>query len=179
MTKTPSAQWAQRDEKAYITFRVCDCKDATVEFKEKSVNFSGTANKECYASTLELFDEIDSENSTWVKEGRGVFCTLQKKTKAYWPRLLKEKTKQHWLSVDFQRWKDEDDSSDGEGEQAGAGGEPDFMQMMNQMGKGGDGGMPSMDGIGDDDDSEDDEVDSDDEDIPTLEENNAGDAASQ
>jgi len=171
MTKTPSAQWAQRDDVAFITFRVCDCKDAAVEFQAQSVNFTGTASKQEYAVTVELFDEIDPEKSTWVKEGRGVFCTLTKKTQCFWPRLLKEKRKQHWLSVDFQRWRDEDDSSNDEAGPA-AGEEPDFMKMMNQMG-GGDGGMPSMDGIGDDDS---DDVDSDDEDIPTLE-NNAGDTA--
>lgn len=168
MTKIPSAQWAQREEVTYVTFRVCDCKNAAVEFQGQKVNFTGEANKQSYAVSVDLFDEIDPEKSTWVKEGRGVFCTLSKKTKCYWPRLLKENKKQHWLSVDFQRWKDEDDSSDEEGQ---AGNEPDFMKMMNQMG-GGDGGMPSMEGIGEDSD---DAVDSDDEDIPTLE-NNAGDA---
>merc|ERR1711997_482605 len=35
----------------------------------------------------------------------------------YWERLLKDKTKQHWLKVDFQKWKDEDDSD----EEAGGG----------------------------------------------------------
>ncbi len=37
----------------------------------------------------------------------------------YWERLLKDKTKQHWLKVDFNKWKDEDDS-DEEGGQGGA-----------------------------------------------------------
>lgn len=36
----------------------------------------------------------------------------------YWERLLKDKSKQHWLKVDFNKWKDEDDSED----EGGAGG---------------------------------------------------------
>lgn len=30
----------------------------------------------------------------------------------YWPHLTKEKNKYHWLKVDFNKWKDEDDSED-------------------------------------------------------------------
>lgn len=30
----------------------------------------------------------------------------------YWPQLTKEKKKYHWLKVDFNKWKDEDDSED-------------------------------------------------------------------
>jgi hypothetical protein len=33
----------------------------------------------------------------------------------YWDRLLKDSAKQHWLKIDFSKWKDEDDS-EGEGE---------------------------------------------------------------
>lgn len=40
----------------------------------------------------------------------------------YWERLLKEKTKQHWLKIDFNKWKDEDDSDDEENGAPGAGG---------------------------------------------------------
>ena len=39
----------------------------------------------------------------------------------YWERLLKDKTKQHWLKIDFNKWKNEDDSDD---EAAGPGGAP-------------------------------------------------------
>lgn len=30
----------------------------------------------------------------------------------YWQQLTKEKQKFHWLKVDFNKWKDEDDSED-------------------------------------------------------------------
>lgn len=37
---------------------------------------------------------------------------LVKKSAGWWERLLKEKSRQHWLRVDFQNWKDEDDVGD-------------------------------------------------------------------
>ena len=33
----------------------------------------------------------------------------------YWDRLLADKTKQHWLKIDFSKWKDEDDSDNEDG----------------------------------------------------------------
>lgn len=66
----------------------------------------------------------------------------------YWERLLADKTKAHWLKIDFGKWKDEDDS-DAEGEVgAGApGGGGDLEEMMKNMGGLG-GGMGGMGGMG-------------------------------
>ena len=35
-----------------------------------------------------------------------------KSSSGWWERLLKDKARQHWLRVDFQNWKDEDDVGD-------------------------------------------------------------------
>ena len=44
---------------------------------------------------------------------RNVQLVLMKKTEGpYWPRLLRDGAKVHWLKVDFGKWKDEDDSED-------------------------------------------------------------------
>ena len=40
--------------------------------------------------------------------------------------LCKDKTKQHWLKIDFNKWRDEDDESDEEGGQGGQGGGQDL-----------------------------------------------------
>ena len=37
---------------------------------------------------------------------------LVKVENVWWERLLKDKIRQHWLRVDFQNWKDEDDLGD-------------------------------------------------------------------
>ena len=42
---------------------------------------------------------------------RSIELFLRKKEEGpYWPTLLKDKKKVHWLKIDFNRWRDEDDS---------------------------------------------------------------------
>ena len=52
------------------------------------------------------------------------FALEKKESGPYWKRLVKEGTKQHWLKVDFNKWKDEDESDDEAG-----GGEQDLEQV--------------------------------------------------
>lgn len=54
---------------------------------------------------------------------RNIELVLKKKEDGpYWSSLLKDKKKVHWLKVDFNKWKDEDDSDD-EFNMGGGGGE--------------------------------------------------------
>ena len=47
--------------------------------------------------------------------------------------MLKDKTKQHWLKIDFNKWKNEDDSDDeGAGGAPGGGGGGDLEEVMVQ-----------------------------------------------
>ncbi|KAF2354336.1 CS domain [Trinorchestia longiramus] len=129
MTLPAAVMWAQRKNMIYITICVEDCKDAVVTIEPSKVFFKGTGGTEhkLYENTLELFEDIDAENSRKVVRDRNIEVMLMKKESGpFWPHLLKQKIKQHWLKVDFSKWKDEDDDSDVEGE--------DFQQMMQQMG---------------------------------------------
>ena len=72
-----------------------------------------TKDKQKYETILNLFGEIKPEDSKWSNRDRGAeFVLIKKESGPYWKRLLKEDTKYHWLKVDFNRWKDEDDSDD-------------------------------------------------------------------
>ncbi|CAK8694899.1 co-chaperone protein daf-41-like [Clavelina lepadiformis] len=155
--------WAQRKDVVFLTFKIESCKTPQVSFEKDKVTFTGTDHSTVthYANTIEMNDEIKPEGCIWAKKGLGIECTLQKKNIGFWPRLTKDKAKIHWLRVDFNKWKDEDDSSDDEGRQE----EPDLSNLMAQMG-GGAGGIPDMGDLPDDE-----EVDSDDEDLPDLEDN--------
>uniref|UniRef100_F6RJZ1 Co-chaperone protein daf-41-like n=1 Tax=Ciona intestinalis TaxID=7719 RepID=F6RJZ1_CIOIN len=176
-TRPAPTMWAQRPQVVYLTFKVDGCKNPKVTFNNNKVEFSGedSTKKIVYQNNLEFFEEIDPEQSVWSTKGMGVECTIAKKLNETWPRLTKEKTKIHWLKVDFGKWKDEDDTDDEEVGGGGGGGEPDLSQvggggalffwMMAQMG----GGIPGMGG-GMPDMADLPEVDSDDEDIPELEE---------
>lgn len=57
------------------------------------------------------------KSRSFVRDRNIELILIKKEEGPYWPHLLKQKVKQHWLKVDFSRWKDEDDSEDeGEGQ---------------------------------------------------------------
>merc|ERR1719352_1482653 len=71
---------------------------------------------------MKFLKEVDPEATKYQVRPRCIEFALEKAEEGpYWERLLSEKTKQHWLKVDFGKWKDEDDS-DAEGEGGAAGG---------------------------------------------------------
>merc|ERR1711946_40346 len=77
------------------------------------VYFKGTGgpDKKLHEVTIELFNEIDTEESKYSVRDRSIEFFLKKKEEGpYWPSLMKEKKKVHWLKIDFNRWRDEDDS---------------------------------------------------------------------
>ena len=57
------------------------------------------------------------------------FALHRKEEGPYWERLLKDKTKQHWLKVDFAKWKDEDESDD----ENGGGGGGDLEEVRGDV----------------------------------------------
>lgn len=80
---------------------------AKLNLTPTSISFSGTSDtkKVEYKVDLELYAEIDVENSKTHHSARGVDMVLRKKEKKeeYWPRLLKESRKLHFLKTDFDK----------------------------------------------------------------------------
>merc|ERR1712066_787991 len=185
-TATPSVTWAQRPKIVFVTINVSDVTNPDIKVEKDSLLFKGTggADQKLYEVNMKLFKEIDPEKTKYIVRPRCVEFALEKvDDEGYWDRLLADKTKQHWLKIDFTKWKDEDDSDD-EGGEGGQGG--DLEEMMKNMGGlgGGMGGMPGMGGMGmppgmdmsalggmmgDKPGMDDLEGDSDDEDLPDLE----------
>lgn len=69
----------------------------------------------------------------------------------YWPRLLKESKKMHFLKTDFDKWVDEDEQDEkpeDEGMGGGMGGMPDMGAMGGMGGMGGMGADGGFGGIG-------------------------------
>merc|ERR1712011_40192 len=99
----------------------------------------GGPEKKQHELTINFFKDIDTKKSKYAARDRVIEFALEKKDSGpYWKRLVKEEKKQHWLKVDFNKWKDEDESDDE------AGGGQDLEEMMRQMGGlgGMGGGMP-------------------------------------
>lgn len=63
------------------------------------------------------------QKSKFAVRDRVIEFALEKKEGGpYWERLLKDRTKQHWLKIDFNKWKEEDESDDEDGGGGGPGG---------------------------------------------------------
>merc|ERR1719300_781626 len=126
-----------------------DCDKPEIKVESDSLYFKGTGgpDKKTHEVSMKFFKEIDTEKSKYAVRPRVIEFALEKKEAGpYWDRLLADKTKQHWLKVDFNKWKDEDESEDEEGGQN----LEDMMRNMGGLGGmgGGMGGMPGMGDMG-------------------------------
>lgn len=81
-------------------------KSADIKLTENNVSFTGTNMKgNKYSVSLDLYAEIDVDNSKVHHSPRGVEMVLRKKKLGleYWPRLLKEAKKVHFVKTDFDK----------------------------------------------------------------------------
>lgn len=160
MTSHPVVLWAQRSNESdptknivYLTIEVQDPTNTKVELTNTSLKFSADASdgNAHYDLNLEFFDEIEPENSKKYEAGNQIrFVLRKKKAQAdFWPRLLKEKLKLHYVKTDFDKWVDEDEQEEkpeeddimnfGGAPGAGGAGDLDFSQLLGG-GAGGPGG---------------------------------------
>ncbi|KAK1772380.1 protein wos2 [Phialemonium atrogriseum] len=173
-TATPEVLWAQRSSNTdaaknfiYLTISVPDvpASNLKLDLKPQSLTFTGHSDslKKTYHLELEFYAEIDAEESKINHTGKNVEIHLRKKEldDAYWPRLLKDSKKVHFLKTDFDKWVDEDeqnevaeqeDMSNFGGMGGGDFGGIDFSKLGGGAGLG---GMPED---GDEEDSDDDEM---------------------
>jgi len=196
-TLTPEVTWAQRSSSSdpeknhiFLTLVVPDVpKDSMkLDIQSTGLTFTGkSTSKKCtYHVELPFYAEIDPAESKTHHTDRDLELVLRKKElkEEYWPRLLKDSKKVHFLKTDFDKWVDED-------EQDATPEDDDYMSRMAGMGAGGDGGFGGIDfsklgagaggmeGMGDmgmggmggmgGDDSDDDELPEDDDEMPALE----------
>ncbi|KAH7320207.1 HSP20-like chaperone, partial [Stachybotrys elegans] len=117
--------WAQRSSSSdpsknfvYLTISVPDVpKDnLKLELKPTSLSFTGTSAtlKRTYHVDLELYGEIDVDESKINHTAKNIEMKLQKKElkEEYWPRLLKDSKRLHFLKTDFDKWVDEDEQNE-------------------------------------------------------------------
>lgn len=117
--------WAQRSSETeaeknfiYLTISVPDVKPANLKLKltSTSLSFSGHSDslKKDYAVDLEFYGEVDTDNSKTNHTAKNVELVLRKKElkEEFWPRLLKDAKKVHFLKTDFDKWVDEDEQDE-------------------------------------------------------------------
>ncbi|KAH8907033.1 HSP20-like chaperone [Coniochaeta sp. PMI_546] len=123
--QTPEVLWAQRSSATdpeknfiYLTISVPDvpASNLKLDLKPQGLTFTGHSDslKRTYHLELEFYAEIDEANSKVNHTGKNVELKLRKKElKAeYWPRLLKDAKKVHYLKTDFDKWVDEDEQNE-------------------------------------------------------------------
>jgi len=187
---TPEVLWAQRSNKTeaaknfiYLTITVPDVQPSNLklDLKDQSLTFDGHSDslKRSYHVTLEFYGEIDPKESKINHTAKNIELVLRKKElkEEFWPRLLKDAKKVHFLKTDFDKWVDEDEQDeapeDDLGSMGGMGGMPGMGDMMG--GAGGDfGGIDFSKlggaGLGGEGEEEaEDEDDDEDDDMPALE----------
>lgn len=139
----------------------------TNRYDNEKLHFKGNGgtDKKDYELTLNFYGKVKGDESKHIIRERGVEFVFYKEADGWWPRLLSENKKVHWLKVDFNKWKDEDDSGD-EGSNFN---EKSYEEMMmSQLGGGGgaDFGNFNIDGA---DGAEEEDEDDAEEPLPDLE----------
>ncbi|KAF1951476.1 HSP20-like chaperone [Byssothecium circinans] len=115
-TVTPEVTWAQRSsstepEKNYIFLTIVAAdvpeSDKQLELTPTKLTFKGasTSKKVTYAVELEFYAEIDPQESKIHHTGRDFELVLRKKElkEEFWPRLLKDNKKVHFLKTNFDK----------------------------------------------------------------------------
>ncbi|KAF1968568.1 HSP20-like chaperone [Bimuria novae-zelandiae CBS 107.79] len=126
-TIVPEVTWAQRSsssdpEKNYIFLTIVATdvpeSDKQLDLQPTKLAFKGTSTskKVTYALELEFFAEIDPKESKIHHTGRDIELVLRKKElkEEFWPRLLKDNKKVHFLKTNFDKWVDEDEQDEAE-----------------------------------------------------------------
>jgi hypothetical protein len=108
--------WAQRSSASdpeknhiFLTIVAADVpsSDLKLDLQPTSLSFKGvsTSKKVTYAVDLGFYAEIDPKESKIHHTDRDIEMVLRKKElkEEYWPRLLKESKKMHFLKTDFDK----------------------------------------------------------------------------
>jgi CS domain len=108
--------WAQRSSKTdaarnviYLTINAPDIPASALklDLQPTKLVFSGksTTKNVTYGINFDFYEEIDPKESKINHTDRDIELVIRKKTteEEYWPRLLKEKAKAHWLQTDWDK----------------------------------------------------------------------------
>ncbi|XP_039502662.1 very-long-chain (3R)-3-hydroxyacyl-CoA dehydratase 3 [Drosophila santomea] len=110
---SPLVYWSQTKQTLLLKVDLKDAKGAIADFSPVSVNFSanghGARGVNAYKFELHFYALIDDENATFVVSDNKIELQIRKLEPEWWPRLVATPQKPHWLKIDFDRWRTEDD----------------------------------------------------------------------
>jgi len=140
----PFIYWAQSNELIFIKLELSDIDDKNVNINSDSISaqFLSKQKETIYEFKLNLYSDINNEESKYLYNDRCINIILKKTETGYWDRLAKDKNelKMH-IKVNWDLWQDEDEEGVDENMP-----NMDYESMMQQMMGGGmGGGMGGMD----------------------------------
>ena len=107
MSKIPSITWAQNKNKLYINI-ILEPKEYNVNIDEdNNLNFK----QDDYEFKFKLFDNVD-KNSLKIKSNRNLELDVNKVDNTMWTTLTSDIIYKNNISLDWNRWEDEDDDND-------------------------------------------------------------------
>jgi hypothetical protein len=76
--------------------------------------YRAESHNNVYAFDIQLFAEVDVEQSKWNTKGRNIILNIVKKDASadHWPRLTKDKVKNQHIQIDWSKWVDEDEEDE-------------------------------------------------------------------
>eukprot|EP01012_Entosiphon_sulcatum_P051620 TRINITY_DN708_c0_g1_i1.p1 TRINITY_DN708_c0_g1~~TRINITY_DN708_c0_g1_i1.p1 ORF type:complete len:176 (+),score=45.89 TRINITY_DN708_c0_g1_i1:23-550(+) len=140
-------KWAQRKDKIYLTVELSDSSEVSVQIHEKAFDIKAKGKSAGagdvvtdWAASVPLFKEVNTEESNWKATPREIQILLKKKENGYWDRLTEatSRTTKHWLTCDWDKWKDEDEDDGDIPNFGGDFGGGDFGGFGGDMDMGGD-----------------------------------------
>ena len=117
-TPVPEFMWCQRSDRVYVTVKVADCQDASVDVSsDHKLTFRGRGSGMCgqrdYALSIDLAKPVVKAECRWFVCGPSVRVRLQKmECGPYWAALMPKGIKMAQCKVDWQSWLDEDEESE-------------------------------------------------------------------
>ncbi|VDM31052.1 unnamed protein product [Hydatigera taeniaeformis] len=104
----PSLLWSQDEGRIFINVKLTEVEDPRMQIGNASVHFHATGiganGLQEYVFSLDLFKQIDDENSDFTVTDTGVNIVLVKREEGVWPRLIQSANQRPpWLRTDFDR----------------------------------------------------------------------------
>ncbi|EPZ32907.1 HSP20-like chaperone [Rozella allomycis CSF55] len=149
-TLLPTILWAQRKNIVYVTVEISEPEAPIISLSEEvlSVKAKSSMSGANYEVDIKFYEPIKKEDSKYHISDRNIQFILKKQNEGpYWPRLLNDKSKKHYIKTDFTRWVDEDE----EDEKTAPPQDFDFSNMDFSQ-------FAQQAGVGDEADSDDEEV---------------------
>ena len=111
MSLAPKIKWSQDENNLNLVIQEPDMKNIDFNFENSKFTFKGESNNNIFQIELNLNNEINIGESKFHIGSFSCNVTLVKKEKLWWNYLVKEKKLPN-LEIDWNKWKDVDESDD-------------------------------------------------------------------